>query len=228
MQRFAVIGLGRYGTRLARELARQGAEVIAVDVNPELVEGIQDDVTLAVRMDGGDEKSLKSHGIDKVDAAIVGIGESFEASLLATAALKRIGVKTVIARAATGEQARILALIGADQIVRPLDDNAVRLAQRLATPSLIDHIELADGHSVIQLKAPKKFQYHDIRELDLRGKYEVNIIAIKKKVKTTDDEGNESEIEQIIDVPKPIDVIQPDDILVIIGSDENLSKLPVD
>ncbi|MFH0962934.1 MAG: TrkA family potassium uptake protein [Planctomycetota bacterium] len=228
MQRLAVIGLGRYGMRLAWELGRQGAEVIAIDTAQERVEAVQEGVSLAVRMDARDEKALVAQGVDKADAAVIAIGEAFEASVLATAALKRIGVKRVIARAGSDEQARILTLVGADEVIRPLHESANRLAQKLASRNLVDYVELAEGHSVIQLKAPRKFQNQHLGDLELRRKYEVNVVAIKKKIREKGPDGVEKESERIIVVPKPTDVIENDDVLVIVGSDENLAKLPAD
>jgi len=228
MSRFAVIGLGRYGARLARELAAGGSEVIAIDSKRELVEDVQGDVDLAIRMDAREERALLANGVDKVDAAVVAIGDSFESSILATAALKKIGVKHIIARASTDEQERILRLIQADEVVRPVDENARRLARQLVSPSIIDYIELADGHSVIQLAAPKKFLNHQIGELDIRQKYDVNIVAIKKQVTEIDADGNERVTARINDIPKPTDVIEAGDVLFVTGSDENLARLPID
>ena len=202
--------------------------MIAIDVDGALIEQIREDVSLAVRMDARDERSLRLHGVDKVEAAIVSIGENFEASILATAALKNIGVKWVVARAATEEQERILTLVNADEVVRPLDENAMRVARRLVAPTILDYIELAGGHSVIQLTAPRRFHGHALVDLDIRKKHDVNVIAIKKQIREMDPDGNESVREVINDIPRPTDVIDAGDVLFIIGSDENLAKLPIE
>lgn len=228
MGSFAVIGLGRYGSRIARELADQGADVIAMDIDASLIEQIREDVSLAIRMDARDERSLRLHGVDKVEAAIVAIGENFEASILATAALKNIGVRHVVARAATEEQQRILTLVNADEVVRPLDENAMRVARRLVAPTIIDYIELAEGHSVIQLTAPRRFHGRALADLDIRKKYDVNIVAIKKQIREMDPDGTERVRQVINDIPRPTDVIEAGDVLFIIGTDENLAKLPID
>jgi len=228
MGSFAVIGLGRYGSCIARELADQGADVIAIDVDATLIDQIREDVSLAVRMDGRDERSLRLHGVDKVEAAIVAIGENFEASIMATAALKNIGVKHVVARAATKQQERILTLVNADEVVRPLDANAMRVARRLVAPTIIDYIELAEGHSVIQLAAPRRFHGHALAELDIRKKYDVNVVAIRKQTREMAPDGTEKVRGVINGIPRPTDVIEAGDILFIVGSDENLAKLPIE
>jgi len=222
MLRVAVIGLGRFGSTLARALAEAGHEVIAIDSSAELVEEIQEAVALAVRLDATDEKSLVAQGIDKVDVAIVSIGEEFEGNTLVTVLLKKLRVKKVIARAQTQMRARILELVGADEIIRPEEESALRLANRLTNPSIVSYVELSPGHSLLQVEAPRKFCGMTLAELELRRKYRVNIIAIKRPSSSV--EGGY----EVIDVPAPDDRVRQGDILLIVGSDENLKKLPVD
>jgi len=222
MLRVAVVGLGRFGSTLAMALTEMGHEVIAIDSSAELVEEIQDSVTLAVRLDATEEKALVAQGIDKVDVAIVSIGEEFEGNTLVTVLLKKLRIKKVIARAQTPMRARILELVGADEIIRPEEDSALRLANRLANPSILSYIELTAGHSLLQVGAPRKFCGQTLAELDLRRKYRLNIIAIKRP---SDSVAGGYEV---LDVPSPDDQVQRGDILVIVGSDENLKKLPVD
>ena len=228
MQRFAVIGLGQFGMSLAQSLARSGAEVIAIDTDRDLVDAVKDQVALALRMDAVDEKGLTARGVHEVDVAIIAIGTQFEACTLAVAILKKLGVRRVIARARNEIRARILSLVGADEIINPEDESALRLAQKLVAPNIIDYIELAEGHSVVQLKAPKAFCDKKIVEIDLRRKFGVNLVAIKKTVLVRDSDGATAEVEQINDIPRPTDVIEANDILVIVGSDENISRLPRD
>jgi len=226
MESFAVIGLGRFGMMLARTLAGAGREVIAIDTDRELVESIQNDVTVAVRLDATDERALRGQGVDKVDCAIVSIGETFEANTLATALLKSMDIKWVIARAATPIRQKILRLVGADQLISPEDESAVRLAQRLIAPNIISFLEIGEGVSMVQMQAPAKFHNKKLVELGLREKHAVNLVAIKKKVVTTTKGGQEIIEEKILDIPKPTDVIEPDDILVLMGHDEALADLP--
>jgi len=228
MATYAVIGLGRFGSVLARTLGQSGADVIAIDSNREYVEAMREYVSVAVRMDATDPKALAAQGIGKVDVAVVCIGEDFEGSVLATVLLKQLPIKKVIARATTEVRTRVLEAVGADEVINAEEESARRLAQRLTAPHVIEYVQLAEGHSLIQVKAPKKFHNRSLFEIDLRKKYEVNLIAIKRRKVTADAQGKETVGESINDVPKATDVIEPEDILFLVGSDENISKLPSD
>lgn len=225
-KRFAIIGLGRFGTRLAASLTEHGHEVIAIDEGQQLIEEIRDEVALAVRLDATDAQALRSQGIDKVDAAVVTIGENFEANALATATLKELGIRKVISRASSTIQAKILARIGADQVISPEDESALRLGRQLSNPNIMEFVELSQGHSLAQLKAPKVFHNKTLGQIDLRKKYKVNLVAIKKQVSTVQAQGEETTEEEVIDVPMADTVIRPDDTLVVVGSTDALSQLP--
>ncbi len=226
MKRFAIIGLGRFGRRLASSLTEHGHEVVAIDMRQQMIEEIRDEVALAVRLDATDSASLKSQGIDKVDAAIVTIGEHFEANALATATLKELGIRLVISRASTPIQSKILHRIGADQVISPEDESAMRLGRQLSNPHIMEFVELSEGHSLMQVKAPKPFHNKTLAQIDLRKKYKVNLVAIKKQVSAVRAQGEETVEEQVIDVPMADTVIRPDDILVLVGATENLARLP--
>ncbi len=218
MQRFAVIGLGRFGQRLARALTAADAEVIAIDRDAQLVEQIRDEVTLAVRLDSTDSEALKMHGIADVDVAIAGIGEDFEDAALTVATLKELGVRRIIARAQTDIQAKILTRVGADEVALPERESAFRWAHRLMLPNLTRYIELGDEHSMIYASAPSRFHDKTLKQLDLRNEYGVNLIAIERR---TDEKPT-------IIVPAANTAILADDILVLVGSNESLSGLPSD
>lgn len=224
MNNFAVIGLGRFGMMLARSLAQAGKEVIAIDEQADLVEMIGNEVTLAVRMDATDERALRSQGVDKVDAAIVTIGDKFENTVLVTALLKSMGVKRVVTRAATPIRQKILRHVGADEVISPEDESAQRLAQRLVSPGLIAFLEIGEGISMVQMRAPQKFHNQRIIDIDLRKRYSVNLVAIKKRIPVP----GKTDVfeEKVLDIPKPTDVIEPDDILILMGSDKALAGLP--
>jgi trk system potassium uptake protein TrkA len=228
MPKFAVIGLGRFGQTLARTLAKNGAEVVAIDTSREMVDDVREMVTLSLRLDATDEKALASQDMDKMDAVIVGIGEGFEAKAMAVAVLKKLGVKRVICRADSEMKAKILSAIGADEVVYPEEESALRLAQRLVAPNIVDYVELAEGHSLVQFEAPRIFHGKQLVELDLRRKYEVNLVAIKRRMTAKGPDGKVIYQEKVIDVPRPTDVVEPNDILVIVGSDDNILKLPQD
>jgi len=221
-----VIGLGRFGMRLASLLTESGAEVIAVDNSRELVEQIRDKVTLAVCLDSTDDQALTSQGIDKVDVAIVGIGKSFEDNALTTVILKQLGVGRVISRATTSMRGRILKRIGADDIVNPERESAERWRNRLLAPSIMERISLAEGHSLTQVPAPESFFGKTLRQLDIRKKYEINVVAIRRTVETTDGEGIKRTSQFVISVPLPDTAIQEGDILLLIGSDDAMNTFP--
>lgn len=225
MIRIAVIGLGRFGMSLARNLQRHGAQVIAIDRSLNLVNEIKDDVDLAVRLDSTDEAALRIQEIDKVDICAVAIGENFESALLTTVIAKRLGVPKIVCRAQTEFHAEIFRQIGADDVIQPELEAGDHLARNLANPHVEDFITLADGYTLIELHAPKAFQSKTLETLGLRSKYGVNLVAIKRLV-TVEHDGETVESREVISVPKADDLIQPDDVLVLVGSDESLSKLP--
>ncbi len=224
MDQFAVIGLGRFGSRLAKLLAQAGAEVIAVDSDRDLVERIRDSVSLAVCLDSTDREALEAQGIDKVDVAVVGIGTNFEANVLTTALLKEMGVPRVISRAQTTIRGSILAKAGADDIVNPESESAERWRNRLVAPAIIEQIELAEGYSLAQVAAPKDFHNRTLEDLAIRRKYKVNVVAIRRTVEESED-GETRTRQFVISVPMPDSVVKPGDVLLLIGSDEALAAL---
>ena len=228
MQRFAVIGLGRFGQRLARALTAAEAEVIAIDLDASVVEAIRDEVTLAVRLDSTDEEALRAQGVQDVDVAVVGIGEGFEAAALTVATLKELKVKRIIARAQSDVQAKILTCVGADEIVLPETESALRWAHRLALPNLRQYVELGEGHSMVHMVSPTLFHHKSLKELDLRNAYGVNLVAIKRSVAVQKDPSAPMTERPIIAVPNADTRILPSDILILVGSDEGMGRLPED
>lgn len=228
MPRFAVIGLGRFGATLAKDLSTAGAEVIAIDRNRELVEDLRDDVTLAIRLDSTDEQALRTQGIDKIDVAIVSIGEDFESAALTTAILKAIGVPRVISRAVTAIRGEILTRIGADTIVNPERETASRWAQRLMMPELKDYIELGEGHGLVQIAAPRAFHHKTPEQLDLRRRYNLLLVAVRRTVQVRAGSQAAADNTPVIVVPRADTTILPNDILVLVGPNEALAELPQD
>jgi trk system potassium uptake protein len=226
METFAVIGLGRFGMTLAKALAKAGKDVIAIDTDRELVNEVQNDVAVAVRLDATDERSLRSQGVDKVSCAVVAIGERFEANILTTAVLKSLGVKHIVARADTLIRQRVLRHVGADEIISPEHESATRLAQKLITPNILAFLAIGEGITMVQMRAPARFHNKRLAEVGLREKYGVNLVAIKKRVITHDKSGEELVDEKVLDIPKPADVIEPDDVLILMGSDDTIAAFP--
>jgi trk system potassium uptake protein TrkA len=226
MRRFAVIGLGRFGQKLAIALAMSGAEVIAIDKNREEIELITDQVSHAVRLDSTDEEALKAQGVDKVDVAIIGIGQGgggFESAILTVVNLRQMGVKQIYARAEGPIAGEVFSKVGATEVIYPEIESAQRWAFKLIAPQIGEKIDFAPGYSLARVKAPPSFDGKTVMDLQLRQKYSVNLVLIKRgehAAKVKDQKG------KIINVPMPSTEIYQDDILMIAGSDADLAKLP--
>ncbi len=222
MQRFAVIGLGRFGAQLARSLTASGAEVIAIDKDRRIIDEISDSVTYAVRLDSTNEEALRAQGVDKVNVAIVGIGQDFESSILTTVILKGMKVTRICCRAEKQIHGRILRRVGADEIILPEEESAQRWSFKLMAPRIGEKLEFAPGFSFARYNAPASFHNKTILELNLRKKYNVNLIGLHRAAQP-----DEAEISgQIINVPLPETIIHKGDVLWLVGSDDNLASMP--
>lgn len=221
-QRFAVIGLGRFGYTVATYLAKSGADVIVIDSDQNIINEVSKHVGLAVCMNSTDKEALVAQGVDKVDAAVVAIGQNFEANILTTALLKELGVPKVIARASNATQKRILELIGADQVIFPEDAIGIRVAQSLLSSRIVDITTLFEGLSVAEVVAPKGLVGKKIGEIKFRQKYRCNIVVIKRKVDETD---FSSDAKRYNVLPEPDDTIHLGDILVVVGDEKDIEKL---
>jgi len=222
----AVIGLGRFGSHIAETMSKAGIDVIAIDQNRDLVERMRDHVSSAISFNSTDEYELRFHGVDKVDAAVVAIGDNLEANLLTTVILKGLGVPKIVSRTSNRMQGRILRKVGADIVVNPEDEAAERWANRLLTPYIIDHIELAEGYGLVQMATPKSWINKTLAELNVRQDFHINIVAIKRQHEVQESGGGQRVEERIVDVPLPTSKLEPDDILIIAGRKEDLDALP--
>ena len=226
MKRFAVIGLGRFGQKLAIALAMSGAEVIAIDKDRDQIELIADQVSHAVRLDSTDEEALKAQGVDKVDVAIIGIGQStggFEAAILTVVNLRQMGIKQIYARAEDLIAGEVFSKVGATEVIYPEIESAQRWAYKLIAPQIGEKIDFAEGYSLARIKAPPSFDGRTVMDLQLRQKYNVNLVLIKRGENARKIKGEKG---KIINVPMPSTVIYQDDILMVAGSDVDLAKLP--
>jgi len=227
MKRFAVIGLGRFGRKLAVALAMSGAEVIAIDKNRDSVELIRDQVSHAVRLDSTDEEAMRAQGIDKIDVVIVGIGQGtgqgFESAVLTVVNLKQMGVKQIYARAEDLIAGEVFSKIGATEVIYPEIESAQRWAYKLIAPQIGEKIDFAPGYSLARVKAPASFDGKTVMDLQLRQRYNINLVAIKRDEES---KAKRSEKGGIINVPMPNTQIFQDDILMVAGSDADLAKLP--
>ena len=179
MKSYIVVGLGRFGSELARKLCVLGGEVLAMDRNSDLVQNISNDVTHAVVGDARDKSVLKALGAQNFDCAIVAIGDNLADSVLATLNLKELGVPKVVCKAHDETHRQVLRKLGADQVVIPEQENAARLARSLSSPNVLDYIELSEEFGIIEVPAPKSWIGKSLRQLNVRAKLGVNIIAVK-------------------------------------------------
>ncbi|MCK4309778.1 MAG: TrkA family potassium uptake protein [Candidatus Atribacteria bacterium] len=212
MKQFIVLGLGRFGSAVATTLAELGNEVLGVDSDPERVNDLKNKITEAVQADISDEKALVELGAKNFDAAIVGVGSILESSILAAIILKEMGIKYIIAKAQNALHGKVLEKIGVDKVVFPERDMGIRIARSLITPNIKDYIELEPDYSVIEIEALPDFVDKTLSELDLRNKYGINLLAIKR-----DNSFNIS--------PQAKDVIKKGDFLIIIGETKKITKL---
>jgi len=230
MKRFAVIGLGRFGRKLAIQLAMSGAEVVAIDKDRETIEMIRDQVSLAVRLDSTDEEALKAQSVDKVDVAIIGIGQGtgrgFQSAILTVVNLKQMGVKLVYARAEDLIAGEVFSKIGATEVIYPEIESAMRWAYKLIAPQIGEKIDFAPGYSMARVKSPASFDGKTVMDLQLRQKYNINLVAIKRSEESQGKKIDKSEKGGIINVPMPNTVVYEGDILMLAGSDVDLAKLP--
>lgn len=219
-KQYAVIGLGRFGYSVVKTLTDMDCEVIAIDNNEEKVKAVSDFVTHAVVLDAMDEKALRSVGVRNVDVAVVSIGENIEASVLVVMILKELGIKYVVAKAVTPLHGKVLENLKVDRIVYPERDMAIRIAHSLVRPSIVEYLEISPNYSIIELPAPEVLVGKSLKESQLRTKYGVNLIAIKRKTLV---EGMEKEEWNVN--PLSTDVIQRGVLLVLVGLNEDLDKL---
>ena len=181
MKSYMVIGLGRFGTEVARQLCALGCEVLAVDSSNDLIQQISADVTHAVVADARDKEVLRALGAKDFDCAIVAIGGSLADSVLATMNVKELGVPMVVCKAHDDTHRQVLLKLGAGQVVIPEQENACRLARSLSSHNVLDYIELSEDYGIIEVPAPKSWQGKSLRELNVRARLGVNIIAIKSE-----------------------------------------------
>ena len=179
MRSYIVIGLGRFGSEAAIELTAQGCDVLAMDMRAELVQQISANVTHAVVADGKDKEVLKALGAKDFECAIVAIGDDLTASVLATMNLKELGVPYIVAKAHDETHRRVLEKLGADRVVIPECEFAGRLARSLASHNVLDYIELSPDYGILEVPAPKKWIGRTLKELNVRAKLGVNIIAVE-------------------------------------------------
>ena len=211
-KQYVVIGLGRFGSSVAKTLYSLGNDVLAIDSEEDLVQEISDSVTHAVQLDATDENALRSLGIRNFDVAVVTIGSDIQSSAMVTLIIKELGVKYLIAKAQNDLHAKVLYKIGADRVVLPEKDMGVRVAHNLVSSNILDYIELSPDYSIAEIASPEEWNGKTLRELNMRAKYGINIMAVKRA-------------DGVNIAPAADDALEDGDIIVAIGGSEELSKL---
>lgn len=224
MRQFVVIGLGRFGRKVAETLAKKGAPVIAIDSKPELVGNVSNFVTKAVQIDSTDEDALVASGVKDVDVAVVGMGEDVESSILTTALLKNLNIKEIVARASTPLHAQILKMVGATRIVFPEEDMGIRVANSILSPGVLEYIELGADYTLAEIEAKSESIDRTIDELDLRAKYGVNVLIVKRKVFEAGEKLEETMKKEMKVLPTSDYKIQEGDVLVVVGNSKDIES----
>jgi trk system potassium uptake protein TrkA len=225
MKQFAVIGLGKFGWKVALTLSEKGGQVLAVDEDIRKVEEIKDLVAQAVCLDSTDEDAMRAAGLQDVDAAIVGAGRNLEHSILTTVILKKLGVPVIVARSQSILHAQILERVGATRVINVEEQMAEQLARSVIAPEIQEQFALATGHSLAEVVPRPEFIGQSIGKINFRQQFGVNIIAIQRRIPVVTPEGRNAFQVQINDLPKPSDVIEDNDVLVVVGTDENIERL---
>lgn len=208
---YAVIGLGRFGSSLARELMKLGYEVLGIDKREVNVDDLSDELTHAVLADWNDEEVFKSLGIRNFDCVVIAISEDIQASILAAIICKEMGVKKVVAKAMSEMHGRVLDKIGVDRVIFPERDMGIRVAHQLASPSLLDYIELSNNYTVAELAVSRKISGKSLADLAAKERFGCSIIAINKH-------------KEVLVAPGPEATVSEKDVMVIIGTNQQIGR----
>ncbi len=212
MKSYIVIGLGRFGGEAARQLCALGCEVLAMDTRSDLVQQMAADVTHAVVGDVQDQEVLRAMGAGIFDSAVVSIRDNLGASVLVTMNLKELGVPMVVCKAHDETHRRVLEKLGADRVVIPEQEQAIRLARSLSSPNVLDYIELSGDYGIMEVPAPQDWMNQTLKELDIRAKHGINIIATKRDGK-------------IDTFPAGDYRFRPGDVIVVLGDSDTMKKV---
>lgn len=210
-KQFAVIGMGRFGSSVAKNLADLGYEVLAIDSSESRAQEVSNIVTHVVQADSTDEEAVRALGLRNFDVVVVAIGQDIQSSILTTIILKELGVPMVVVKAQTELQGKVLQKIGADKVIFPERDMGQRVAHHLISANILDYIELSEDHSIVEIKASRQMIGKNLRELHIRAQYGCNVIGIKT--------GEKMNI-----APDAEDTIKEHDILVVVGKNADLQR----
>ena len=221
--KFAVIGVGRYGSTIAKRLAEKGSQVFAFDDNEDKIESIKDDVAFAVTLDATDKKALISQSVSDMDAIVVAIGENFEATILTCVHLLDLNVKRIIARASGLQQKLILEKVGVHEIIIPEDEVAYVVREKLINPSILSFLQLPDDYEIAEIIAPKGVIGRTIDNIEFRNHYELTLVTIKREFEE-EKNGEKIKEQHVIGVPSSDSKILECDTLVVFGTEKNVQR----
>ncbi|MFT7344072.1 MAG: trk system potassium uptake protein TrkA [Lentimonas sp.] len=221
--KFAVIGVGRYGSRIAKRLAEKGAQVFAFDDNAERIESIKEEVAFAVNLDSTDIRALRSQNINDMDAVVVAIGENFEATILTCVHLIDLGVRRVISRASGDHQRLILEKIGIEEILMPEDEVAFVVREKLINPSILSFLQLPDDYEIAEIVAPNGVIGRSIDNIEFRNHYELTLVTIKREFEIKKN-GECHKEQHVLGVPSSDTKIIEKDTLVVFGTSNNVQR----
>jgi trk system potassium uptake protein TrkA len=213
--KFAVIGLGQFGSAIAKKLAEKGAEILAIDSDPDKVESIRDYVTYGVTLDATSRPALESQNIADMDAVVVSIGQNFECTMLTVVQLQSLGVKRLMARAQGETQRRILTKLGVEEILSPEEEVGKNVAERLLTPGMLMAVQLPDNYEIVEVEAPKSTVGRSLEDIGLTKKYKLSLITLLRK--TNGDH-------HILGVPEDDTVVEPNDLMVVFGTTKDVER----
>ncbi|WP_307302729.1 MULTISPECIES: TrkA family potassium uptake protein [unclassified Paenibacillus] len=211
-KQYAIIGIGRFGSSIAKTLSEMGFDVLAIDSDEHRIQEVSKIVTQAVTADSTDEEALRSLGLRNFDVVVVAIGEDIQSSILTTLILKEMDIPTILVKAQNELHGKVLTRIGADKVIFPERDMGVRVAHHLTSPNVLDYIEISEDYSIVEMKASEPMIGSNLKELNIRVRYSCNVMAIKR--------GSQMNI-----APSPDERLKPDDILVIVGQKNDLLKM---
>ncbi len=214
MKRVVVIGLGIFGSQIARQLYESGLEVVAIDKNRDVVQRIKDHSTKAVLADATDKEVLESIGIDAKDTVVISFGEDLSASTLLTLYLKEMKVKEIIVKVPNEDYKRILLKVGASEAIIPEREMANKVARSIISPNVLEYLPISEDYTIVELAPPTAFIGKSLADLDLRKKYALQVIAIRDVLT------NKMQL-----VPRASAIIKDSDVLVIIGREDDIRKI---
>lgn len=221
--KFAVIGLGQFGNAIARTLAIRGAEVLAIDSDEEHIENIKDEVSYAVCLDATDIRVLRSQNVQDMDAVVVAIGKDFEALMLCVVQLMELKVKRIMARANGKHQRLILEKIGVTEILSPENDVGLAVAERLLNPNILTSLLLPDNYEIVEIKTPRTMANRSLGDINLRSKYNLNLITLKRETETVSD-GEVVKECHILGVPNSETVLIESDTIIVFGLVKDIER----